>query len=62
MPPPHYGPEWRNISKAYKCAFGSEVAKTAERMQGSSHLHMFLKSICEQNSISLIEFHSWMIL
>ena len=36
----------------YECAFGSEVAKTAERGQGTSHLSMFSKSICEQNSIS----------
>ena len=42
----------QNLASAYECAFGSEVAKTAERMQGTSHLSMFLKSICEQNSIS----------
>ena len=42
----------QKFAKAYEFAFGSEVAKTAERMQGTSHLSMFLKSICEQNSIS----------
>ena len=42
----------QNLASAYECAFGSEVAKTTERMQGTSELSMFLKSICEQNSIS----------
>ena len=49
--PPHYGPEWRNISKAYECAFGSEVAETTERTQAISQENVFLKPICEQNSI-----------
>ena len=47
----HYGPEWRNISKAYECAFGSEVAETTERTQAISQENVFLKPICEQNSI-----------
>ena len=51
MAPPHYGPEWRNISKAYECAFGSEVAETTERTQAISQENVFLKPICEQNSI-----------
>ena len=49
--PLHYGPEWRNISKAYECAFGSEVAETTERTQAISQENVFLKPICEQNSI-----------
>ena len=42
----------QKLAYAYEFAFGGEVAKTAERMQGSSHLNMFLKSIFEQKSIS----------
>ena len=57
----HYGPEWRNISKAYECAFGSEVAETTERTQAISQENVFLKPICEQNSIVWIELNSWMI-
>ena len=37
---------------SYAFAFGSEVVRTAERMQGTFCVNMFLKSICEQNSIS----------
>ena len=50
--------QWARVEKylknwhAYEFAFGSEVAKTAKRMLGTSHLNVFLKSICEQNSIS----------
>ena len=42
----------QELAYAYEFAFGGEVAKTAGRMQGTSQLNMFLKSICEQNSIS----------
>ena len=42
----------QNLALAYECAVGSEVVKTAEWMQGNPQLSMFLKSICEQNSIS----------
>ena len=42
----------QKFAKAYEFAFGSEVAETAERMQGAFWINMFLKSICEQNSIS----------
>ena len=41
----------QKMAEAYEFAFGSEVAKTAEILQGTS-LKMFLKSICEQNLIS----------
>ena len=47
----HYGPEWRNISKAYECAFGSEVAETTERTQAISQENVSFKPICEQNLI-----------
>ena len=42
----------QKFTKAYEFAFGSEVAETTERIQGTPHLNMFLKSICEQNLIS----------
>ena len=42
----------QKLAYAYQCAFGSEVAKTGEGMEVTSQLNMFLKSICEQNSIS----------
>ena len=42
----------QKFAKAYEFAFGSEVAETAERMQGTFWINMFLKSICEQNLIS----------
>ena len=42
----------QKLAYVYEFAFGGEVAKTAERMQGRYQLNMFLKSICEQNSIS----------
>ena len=51
----------QKFAKAYEFAFGSEVAETAERTQGTFWINMFLKSICEQNLISEIELHSWMI-
>ena len=42
----------QKFAKAYEFAFGSEVAETAERMQGTFWINMFSKSICEQNLIS----------
>ena len=42
----------QKFAKAYEFAFGSEVAETAERMQGTFWINMYLKLICEQNLIS----------
>ena len=42
----------QKFAKAYEFAFGSEVAETAKRMQGTFWINMFSKSICEQNLIS----------
>ena len=54
-PPPTVGQKGevsQKFAKAYEFAFGSEVAETDERMQGTFWINMFLKSICEQNLIS----------
>ena len=37
--------------KAYECAFGSEVAKTVERMQGTSHLSYMRNRYFSLNAI-----------
>ena len=41
----------QKFAKAYEFAFGSEVAETTERTQAISQENVFLKPICEQNSI-----------